>query len=510
MVIFLYLMLPLSIAYCGLNKYAAPALRRQLGWLPFLSIAGLYAVAAVTPRPEPLLLAAFLIPLVRTRTRADVACRYVLLMPLMPDVTATLVVGGHVLAQTTPFTAFSLGALLAGATARDDQPRPEGARFRPEHGVLLMLLVAFGVASPRFGDPSALIRGVVDQLLLLVVPFLVLTTALRSRDTLARAIACFGASAVILALPALYEHHAGWSLFDALTSHIAGTGYMARSASIRGGALRPAMTMATPIEFGIFLMLGLFALGVSRDFFTRRRAGLVAMGVVGLALLAAQTRGAVLSLGAGILVVQAARRRWGTVAGVAAAGGILYGMLWLASNSSVRVAAFMGAGQNFGDYKDYRTLLLARGMEEGAKHRWLGASLNQVTDELADLTQGEHIIDFVNTYLNIYLVAGLIGLGLLVIALMAVVVGLLRRTGADLSRDEERPRMFCLAALTGILLSLATTSFFGRVPFMLMFVLAGARLLRATDSGPRRPVVPPVLEQLRREAAERERLASPA
>jgi len=504
MVIYLYLMLPLSVAYWALHRYATPPLQRQLGWLPYLSIAGLYAVATLTPRPEPLLLAAFLIPLVRPRTRADVACRYVLMMPLMPDLTATLVVAGHVLAQTTPFTTFSLGALVAGLTARDGEPRADAPRLRPEHGVLFALFLAFGIASPRFADPSALVRNAIDQLLLLVVPFVLLSTTLRTRDALVRAIACFGASAVILSLPALYEHHAGWSLFDALTAHIAGTGYMARSASIRGGALRPAMTMGTPIEFGIFLMMGVFALAVSLPLFRRRRAGLAMMGLVGVALLAVQSRGAVLSLVLGVLAVQAARRRWGMVAGVAALGGLAYLMLRLASGSSVRVAAFMGAGQNFGAYKDYRTLLLARGLEEGAKHRWLGVSLTQVTDELADLTQGEHIIDFVNTYLNIYLVAGVLGLGLLLVALAAVFTGLLRRNGAALSAPDERPRLFCIASLTGILMSLVTTSFFGRVPFMLIVVLTGARLLRATDTGPRRAVVPPVLEQLRREAAARQ------
>jgi hypothetical protein len=504
MVIYFYLMLPLSLAYWALNRYATPELRRQLGWLPYLSIAFLYAVAIVTPRPEGLLLVAFFIPLIRPRSRADVACRYALMMPLMPDITATLLVGGHVIAQMTPFTAFSLGALLAAVTARGDETRPEPTRLRPEHAVVAILWFVFGVASPRFADTSGLVRGMIDQLLLLVVPFVVLGITIRTRETLARAIACLGASAVILALPALYEHHAGWSLFDALTQHIAGTGYMARSASIRGGALRPAMTMGTPIEFGIFLMMGMFALGVSLPFFRRRRAGLAAIGLVAVALLAVQSRGAVVSLGAGLLMVQVARQRWGAVAGILGVGGVVYAMLRLASNSSVRVAAFMGAGQNFGAYKDYRTLLLARGMEEGAKHRWLGASLDQVTGELADLTQGEHIIDFVNTYLTVYLVAGLLGLGVLVIALLAVISGLFHRTGKDLARDQERPRLFCVASLTGILMSVATTSFFGRVPFMLMFVLTAAKLLRSTDTGPRRILVPPVLNRLREEAARRE------
>lgn len=500
MTIFLYAAALFSAGYWLVHRYAVRALRRQLGWLPWALTLAIYLVAAVSPRPEPLLVMTALAPLVRPRGRLDVACRYALMMPLIPDLTATIFIAGHVIAQFAPFTTFGLGALVASAVAREMPPAPPRPRFHAEQAAVALLLVVFGVAAPRFADASALARGFGNELALLVLPFFLLVRTVRTRAEFALVLACLAAAAVPLSVMALWEHHAGWSLFDALTAHMSATSYMARSASVRGGALRPAVTMGGPIEFGIFLALALFALALSLPFLRSRRVGLAMIGLVFLGMLSAQSRGALISVGAGLLVIFLAQRRWALAGVIAAAGATAYGLLLLASDSSVRVAAFMGAGQNYGQFRDYRTLLLARGLQEGAKHRWLGASLDQVTAELSDLTQGEHIVDLVNTYLNVYLVAGLLGLGLLLVALAGVYRQLFRRTGPLLRRAAEQPRLFCLGALTTLLISLATTSFYGRVPFMLVLVLAGARLVRATDVGPApRPRTEPA--EPRREAA---------
>ena len=503
MTIYLYIMLLFTVGYVALDRQAARPLRRQLGWLPWALVAFVYVAAALSPRPEPFLVACGLVPLIRPRSRADVACRYALLMPMMPELTVTLHAGSHVLAQLTPYTSLSFGSLLASAIARDPGPPPAPFRLRPEHAVIALFIVIYGIASPRFDDLSALIRGLLNYIMLLVIPFWLLVRTIRTREELFLVIGCFGASTVLLSVLALYEHHAGWSLFDALTDRINIDRYLARSASIRGGALRPSVTMGTPIEFGMLLALGLFATAATLPLYRRRRVGLVAMAIISLALLSAQSRGALLMVGLGILVVLIAQRRWGLAGGVAALGGLAYGMLKLASTSSTRVAAFMGAGQNYGSFRDYRTLLLARGLEEGRKHPWIGASLDQVTTELSDLTQGEHIVDFVNTYLHVYLMSGLLGLGLLVAALAVVGFELIRVDWKALRQRAERPRLFCLAGLAGYLLSLATSSFYGRVPFMLVFLLVVARVLRATDTSPRRRSAMPVLMEVRQQAAAR-------
>lgn len=482
MKIFIYIMVLFTAGYLPLNRYAGPALRRHLGWRPYLSVGAVWLTGMITPWPPLVLAVSAIVPLFRPGTRLDVACRYVLLVPLMPEVSVNLAAGGHSLLALRPLDMLGFGSLVAGAMATGLPPRAPFAGIRPEQLTVIVLALVFGVAAPRFGDVSALIRGCIDYLILLAVPFCVLQRTVRTREELVPVIACFGAAAVLLVLPALYEHHAGWALFDGMTERLNGEGGFARSASIRGGALRASTTMTAPVEFGAFLTLGLFAIYFTQDQYRRKRLARAAMALVFLALLAAQSRGALVAMLAGIMAVVVAQRRLGLATAVLAAGGFGYAMLNLASQGSERVAAFMGAGQNIGNYRDYRTLLLERGLQEGRKHPFVGTSLSSVTDALADLTQGEHIVDFVNSYLNIYLVSGLLGLGALLLALAGVYARLLARMGPALRRAPERPRMFFLAGLTSMLVSLVSISFFGDVPVMLMILLAGTQLVGARAS----------------------------
>jgi len=129
-------------------------------------------------------------------------------------------------------------------------------------------------------------------------------------------------------------------------------------------------------------------------------------------------------------------------------------------------------------YSDYRSLLLERGLQEGAKHRWIGTSLDSVLDRLTDITQGQHIIDLVNTYLTFYLVSGLLGLVSFVGLMLLVFRKLMRRHDVNLVGQTLRiDRAFTLALLSAVTIELAFMSLIDRLPVIFMFVLAAARLI---------------------------------
>ena len=123
---------------------------------------------------------------------------------------------------------------------------------------------------------------------------------------------------------------------------------------------------------------------------------------------------------------------------------------------------------------------------------------------LSDLVQGQGIVDLVNTYLWIYLIAGLIGL--------AGVVGfaswvMIRLTAARTRDNAERhsARTFTLVSLIVILVELSFVSFVFCIPFLVVAILACSRAIRLergrpaavlqsgepAESGPRAPSRPP-------------------
>lgn len=69
---------------------------------------------------------------------------------------------------------------------------------------------------------------------------------------------------------------------------------------------------------------------------------------------------------------------------------------------------------------DYRLRLMNRGVQEVRKHPIIGASKVEVDKKLEDLRQGEGIIDYVNSYLYIALLSGLVGLLIGLYALLRI------------------------------------------------------------------------------------------
>jgi O-antigen ligase len=122
---------------------------------------------------------------------------------------------------------------------------------------------------------------------------------------------------------------------------------------------------------------------------------------------------------------------------------------------------------------DYRARLLTRGMEEYWKSPLIGYSQPEVLSRLADMRQGEGIIDFVNTYLFFALVSGAIGVICFIAAFVFYIRGMLRFRGA-LGRADRSLAVpaFLVAGLVMPMEMLVFTSFGGRCEVM-VFVLFG-------------------------------------
>ena len=92
---------------------------------------------------------------------------------------------------------------------------------------------------------------------------------------------------------------------------------------------------------------------------------------------------------------------------------------------------------------------------------------------LRDLTQGEGIVDFVNSYLFVALIGGLVGLAGLITALGVPIFATWRLQRHNLLIPSNgRPAAFAFSVATSVVVMLAFTSLGGRTTTMLVVVLA--------------------------------------
>ena len=110
---------------------------------------------------------------------------------------------------------------------------------------------------------------------------------------------------------------------------------------------------------------------------------------------------------------------------------------------------------------------------------------------MQSLTQGQGIIDIVNTYIGIALSVGLIGLMLFVCFFAAVLLGIRKGMRSFSNKDEEARRLgrALLATLAGIMITIVTVSSITVIP-VVYWSIAGlgvayaqmARRLRQTST----------------------------
>jgi len=137
------------------------------------------------------------------------------------------------------------------------------------------------------------------------------------------------------------------------------------------------------------------------------------------------------------------------------------------------------------DNIDYRGRLLEQSLMVAQRHPWLGSDTFLQAPEMESLIQGQGIIDIVNTYLQILLSSGLIGLSLFVGVFLSVAWPIYRTLAKWHNRecDEARMGRATLAALIGTMVTIFTTSSITVIPTVYWTLLglgvAYVRLARA-------------------------------
>lgn len=390
---------------CGMLLYRL-ALARQYR---FALSPKVVAILMMTPvvalmQHNPLIFYAYLTAVVAfaPRSRAELCSIYVLLLPMTPLLAYETAAGAIYLFPLSAVAAINLGGLVGILI------RSSGRSYsRPLYDVLVAaLIVMFVYIDGRDVSVTSIFRSVIVFTIAFGGPYLVMSRGIRSREDVDLILLRLGLSGTITAIVAIFETTRHWVLFQSynLSLHVA-IPLQSATLAMRGGRLRTGGPIVDYSVAGIFLAVVLITLPYLKSRFRVPYFWAIAAIIV-TGLLATQSRGAWLALAFGALVLLLYRGKWLRASIAAVAMATLQFVLSTVLEGDSGLAESIGVGGAAQWTADYRKDLFTLGMQQVYAHPIFGQSPKVLVIKLSALTQGQHIVDFVNSHLYIAMAAG--------------------------------------------------------------------------------------------------------
>lgn len=403
-----------------------------------------------------------------------IAPTYLFALMLLPGLDTTCSIGPLKLFEFGVHDALAVGAVTAILLNGQRKP-PAAARLDlPVATLLLLLVVALGRDTSLTNNLRMLSNVVLD----VALPYYIVSRSVRKVEDVQACMLWLACAGATLAAILVYEVAKGWPMYNVLYDRFGVPTLLLVKA--RGGMLRAGGPFVEPTSIAMMLTTCIMALWLSRAAFRSglHHGALMALLLVGMS--APQSRGAWIGLILGFAAADLYRRRVGALACKIAPIVLVGGVLYAAAKLSPSLSETLGMSGGSADTADYRRQLLDRGMQEAAASPLYGFSMTDLNVRLADLRQGEGIIDFVNTYIWILLISGMIGICIFTGTFLFFLTRLWRfrrlRPASVAQRDSAA---FVFAGLAIPMEMLFFTSFGGRTTFIIFALFGlGVALLR--------------------------------
>ncbi|GAB6407934.1 O-antigen ligase family protein [Pseudomonas sp. MHK4] len=332
--------------------------------------------------------------------------------------------------------------------------------------LLLAFLLLSAVLSLRQTTPTDTLRQSLYLFVDVFLPYYVASRALKNVSDFKDALLGFLLAAMVLSLIGLFEYSRRWLLYNALTDAM-GVQWEISSYLSRGGSLRASVTTGQAIALGYVIAVAigfyLFLQESVRSKLQRRLGALLLAG----GLFAPLSRGP--WIGAAVIIVMyigtgryAVRRLM--LLGLAAVLALPLLAIVPGGQKILDLLPFIGSVET--ENITYRQRLIDNSLIVIQRNPWLGSFDYRSTPEMQSLTQGQGIIDIVNSYIAIALQMGLIGLTLFVAFFATIVLGIRKAMHSFPNPDDESRRLgrTLLATLAGILVTIITVSSITVIP----------------------------------------------
>lgn len=480
---------PIALLFSAEKDFA----RRRNAWFALTVAAFLL--------PSFWLFALIAIPVLITTGRKDSnpGALYLLLLQVIPPISVTVpMVGISHLLDIDNYFLLSLFVMVPAAFRLRDSKKRVGIRGLETMDVLILsygILTAFlflhseisrGVISPpTFTD--ALRRAFVF-LIGIYTPYFVISRSVCSRRVIIEDVATLCLSCVLMAALALFESARHWLLYGELAGR---WGYASAVSPyyLRAETVRAMVSVGHPLALGFLLEIGFGFWLYLQSFSMSTRYRIAIPLLLWLGLIATYSRGPWIG-GACIFFIFYAVRPRAFPALLKAAGiSLIVAIAILFSpfgDKIVGMLPFFGGKVDNGSVI-YRHVLLDRAWQTIQGSPLLGDQYALL--KMQDLRQGEGIIDVVNTYVEVLLGNGFVGLslflGFILIALIKTFTTSRRIVATD--RDFGMLGASLVACILGTLIMMMDGSFgssLERVFYLLAGLAAGYSYLgRSANTG---------------------------
>lgn len=325
-------------------------------------------------------------------------------------------------------------------------------------GIFIVLVV---VLSFRQGTLTVGLRASFVLFLSVFLPYFAFSRRLNNFHDIKYTMFAYLLPMFVFGLLGGFEMIRHWKLY-LLPSIAEETSYIGRD-----GSLRASVTTGGPIVLGYIMMVGIgFLLPLANRYLTRLQS-LMAFGALGLGLISSLSRGPWVGTVALLVVyISTGRNAFKKLAGVGFAGILLLPILALTPywDKFVGLIPFVGTIES--GTIDYRERLFEQSWIVINRSPWFGSIDFLNTPEMQSMIQGQGIIDLVNTYIQIALQYGFVGLFLFTGFFGAILLNV-RRAYKTLPEDSVEMKQFgraIFATLFAVLMTIATVSSVSFVP----------------------------------------------
>ncbi|CAH2602111.1 O-antigen ligase family protein [Rhodovastum atsumiense] len=306
------------------------------------------------------------------------------------------------------------------------------------------------------------LRAAVYMLLDYWLPYYVASRAIASLRQFQQVAGAISVAAIIVACIAIFENRMSWLLYNSLIIPwdipIETSVYLVRTGEA-GSVLRAKGSLGHAIVLGYVLAFSLCMFTVIAP--SIRSVGIRALAYVVLCagMAASLSRGPWMGAGVGVIAMLFLGKGGGKrIVQFVGWGGLVVGIFLLTPWSETVISYLPFLGNVETGNIDYREKLLDVSLEVFMQSPFMGNFKYLDDPLLQQMRQGEGIIDMVNTYLQVALPYGAIGLIIFVGVFATSIYGVLRTfRNADDPQVERLGRGLC-AAIIAILITIGTVS----------------------------------------------------
>jgi O-antigen ligase len=409
---------------------------------------------------------AYIVSLQATRKQSNPLALYVFLLFAVPPFSRLLPGPGPIVSIVPLYheRILTIAILLPLALKLfgESTSRPPGLRFAD---LSVLMLLGYQLLGGIFHYPfTGMLRHGIYLFFDFALVYYVASRALRTQQQLREVIGAFICACAILAIVAVFESFKSWWVYETLQAPFAAraAAYMTRGDF---GLLRAKATFGHPITLGYNMGVAIVLLYTFSGQLASRAKQRVLVGLLVAGLIVSFSRGPWVGTAAGLLYLMFSGP--GKVRRIMASlflGSIAIGILSLTQfgRSLYSMLPFVGTVDSGSVV--YRQNLWDVSIVVLKQHLWFG-DMNYLLNPLMEqMRQGEGIIDMVNSYLQIALAYGIVGLMLFGLCLLCA------WRGARPEGSGQTPRAL-RAALITICLTIATVSNIPLIPVTTWLVI---------------------------------------